>query len=77
MARIRTGSIRTVASGIRNAGRVAARTLSMSWDHSIFAESAGAAFWQILSLPPMFLGLLGTLGYVCPWFGPEIGRAHV
>ncbi|MGL6235660.1 MAG: YihY/virulence factor BrkB family protein [Segniliparus sp.] len=44
----------------------------MSWEHSIFAESAGAAFWQILSLPPMFLGLLGTLGYVCPWFGPDV-----
>lgn len=72
MARTRTGSIRAVASGIRGTARVAARALSMSWEHSIFAESAGAAFWQILSLPPMFLGLLGALGYVCPWFGPGV-----
>ena len=33
--------------------------------------AAQAAFWQALSLPPLFLGLLGSLGYVGGWFGPE------
>jgi membrane protein len=51
--------------------RVAVRTLSKSWDDSIFAESAQAAFWQVLSLPPLLLGLLGSLAYIGPLFGPD------
>ena len=38
------------------------RTLSKSWDDSIFSESAQAAFWCALSLPPLLLGMLGSLG---------------
>ncbi len=51
--------------------RVAKRTLAKSWDDSIFSESAQAAFWCALSLPPLLLGMLGTLAYVAPLFGPE------
>ncbi|MET0188749.1 MAG: YihY/virulence factor BrkB family protein [Pseudonocardia sediminis] len=47
------------------------RTLSRAWDDNIFSESAAAAFWQTLSLPPLLLGLLGSLGYVGGWFGPD------
>src|SRR6516165_4596234 len=47
------------------------RTLTKSWDDSIFAESAQAAFWSALSLPPLLLGLLGSLAYVAPLFGPQ------
>jgi membrane protein len=47
------------------------RTLSKAWDDSIFSESAQAAFWQVLSLPPLLLGLLGSLAYIAPLFGPE------
>jgi membrane protein len=47
------------------------RTLSRSWDDSIFSESAQAAFWCALSLPPLLLGMLGSLAYVAPFFGPE------
>ncbi|WP_148223347.1 YihY/virulence factor BrkB family protein [Segniliparus rotundus] len=72
MPRTRPRPVRIIMTAVRNSARVLGRTLSMSWEHSIFAESAGAAFWQILSLTPMFLGLLGTLGYVCPWFGPGV-----
>lgn len=46
------------------------RTLSKSWDDSIFSESAQAAFWCALSLPPLLLGMLGSLAYVAPLFGP-------
>jgi membrane protein len=51
--------------------RVVVRTLSKSWDDSIFSESAQAAFWQALSLPPLLLGLLGSLAYIAPVFGPD------
>ncbi len=47
------------------------RTLAKSWDDSIFSESAQAAFWCALSLPPLLLGMLGSLAYVAPIFGPD------
>ncbi|ADT99901.1 MULTISPECIES: YihY/virulence factor BrkB family protein [Mycolicibacterium] len=50
---------------------IVARTLGKSWDDSIFAESAQAAFWCALSLPPLLLGMLGSLAYVAPLFGPD------
>lgn len=51
--------------------RVLSLTLGKAWDDDIFSHSAQAAFWQALSLPPLFLALLGSLGYVGGWFGPE------
>lgn len=51
--------------------RIAKRTLSKSWDDSIFSESAQAGFWSVLSLPPLLLGVLGSLAYVAPLFGPD------
>ncbi|OBC00037.1 ribonuclease BN [Mycobacterium sp. 852013-50091_SCH5140682] len=50
---------------------IARRTLSKSWDDSIFSESAQAAFWCALSLPPLLLGVLGSLAYIAPLFGPD------
>jgi membrane protein len=49
---------------------VAKRTVAKSWDDSIFSESAQAAFWCALSLPPLLLGMLGSLAYIAPLFGP-------
>src|SRR4051812_8756934 len=63
--------------GSREAGspgpvrRVTSRALAGAWDDDIFSESASAAFWQTLSLPPLLLGLFGILGYVGGWFGPD------
>ncbi len=51
--------------------RLLKRTLSKSWDDSIFSEAAQAGFWSVLSLPPLLLGLLGSLAYVAPLFGPD------
>jgi membrane protein len=51
--------------------RITRRTLSKSWDDSIFAESAQAGFWSVLSLPPLLLGMLGSLSYIAPLFGPD------
>ncbi len=51
--------------------RISKRTLSKSWDDSIFSESAQAGFWSVLSLPPLLLGVLGSLAYIAPLFGPD------
>jgi membrane protein len=51
--------------------RISRRTLSKSWDDSIFSESAQAGFWSALSLPPLLLGMLGSLTYVAPLFGRD------
>jgi membrane protein len=51
--------------------RITRRVVSKSWDDSIFSESAQAAFWCALSLPPLLLGMLGSLAYVAPLFGPD------
>jgi membrane protein len=47
------------------------RTVLKAFADGIFGMSAQGAFWQALSLPPLLLGLLGSLGYVGGWFGPE------
>src|SRR6185312_9682073 len=70
-------SDRTVVADTRKpakgsaAGRVVRRAAAGAWNDDIFSESASAAFWQTLSLPPLLLGLFGVLGYVGGWFGPD------
>jgi membrane protein len=51
--------------------RISKRALAKAWDDSIFSESAQAGFWSVLSLPPLLLGMLGSLAYVAPLFGPD------
>ena len=55
--------------------RLIARTAVKAWDDSFVAMSAQAAFWMTLSLPPLLLGLLGSLGFVTSWFGPATVEA--
>jgi membrane protein len=55
----------------RQVWRISRRALAKSWADSIFAESARAAFWSALSLPPLLVGILGSLAYVAPLFGPD------
>ncbi|MFG1794741.1 YihY/virulence factor BrkB family protein [Nocardia sp. NPDC049149] len=55
----------------RQSVRLVVRVAVKAWDDSIFAKSAAAAFWQTLSLAPLLLGVLGSLGYVGGWFGPD------
>ena len=59
----------------RAARRLTTRTLRNAWNDDIFSESAAAAFWQTLSLPPLLLGLFAALGYVDGLFGPETATA--
>jgi membrane protein len=55
--------------------RLFRRTWDKAWEGNLFSEAAEAAFWQILSLPPLLLGLLGSLGYVAEWFGQDVIRS--
>lgn len=59
----------------RGPGRLAMRTLHKAWDGNIFSEAAEAAFWQTLSLPPLLLGLLGSLGVIAQWVGQDVVAA--
>jgi membrane protein len=45
------------------------RTVVKAWHDRVLGLSAEAAFWQLLSLPSLFLALIATLGYVSRWFG--------
>ncbi|HVK22365.1 MAG TPA: YihY/virulence factor BrkB family protein [Actinokineospora sp.] len=56
----------------RGPWRLISRTLSKAWEGNLFSEAAEAAFWQVLSLPPLLLGLLGSLGFVAEWFGKDV-----
>lgn len=51
--------------------RLLRRTFSKAWHDRVWGLSAEAAFWQLLSLPPLFLALLGSLGYISGLFGPS------
>jgi len=51
--------------------RLLTRTISHAWHDRILGLSAEAAFWQLLSLPSLFLGLLAALGYFAEWAGPD------
>jgi membrane protein len=47
------------------------RAVVKAWQDRVLGLSAEAAFWQLLSLPSLFLALIATLGYVSRWFGPH------
>jgi membrane protein len=53
--------------------QVLGRALAKAWQDRILGLSAEASFWQILSVPPLLIGLLGSLGYL----GTLIGSASV
>ncbi len=57
--------------GGRRWWRITRRTLTKAWDDSLFGMSAEAAFWQALSTAPLLLALLGSIGFVGGWFGPD------
>lgn len=51
--------------------QLVAGTVSRAWNDRILGLSAEAAFWQLLSLPPLFLAILGAAGYLGDALGPD------
>jgi membrane protein len=49
---------------------LARQTVGRAWNDRILGLAAEAGFWQLLSLPPLLLAVLGTIGYV----GDAVGR---
>jgi membrane protein len=47
------------------------RAAIAAWQDRVLGLSAEAAFWQLLSLPSLFIAVVATLGYVSRWFGVE------
>jgi membrane protein len=60
---------RTVLRGVRLTPLLLRRAVVKAWHDRVLGLSAEAAFWQLLSLPSLFLALIATLGYVSRWFG--------
>jgi membrane protein len=60
---------RAVLHALRLLPLLLKRTVVKGWHDRVLGLSAEAAFWQLLSLPSLFLALIATLGYVSQWFG--------
>ena len=56
---------------LREGWWLARRTVTEIGDDRVLGLSAEAAFWTLLSIPPLALALLGLIGYVAPLFGPD------
>jgi membrane protein len=61
--------VRAALHGLRVLPSLLKRAVVKGWHDRVLGLSAEAAFWQLLSLPSLFLALLATLGYVSRWFG--------
>ncbi|MGY1730421.1 YihY/virulence factor BrkB family protein [Geodermatophilus sp. SYSU D01045] len=51
--------------------QVLGRTVAKAWQDRILGLSGEAAFWQILSVPPLLIALLGSLGFLGDWIGAQ------
>jgi membrane protein len=68
------GVLERVPGGV-TAARLTLRTVDVCLDYRVTGLAAEAAFFMLLSLPPLVLGLFGGLGYVSAWIGPDaVGR---
>jgi membrane protein len=68
---LRRPVLRRATDGLRAAGELARDTLKKAWSDRILGLSAEAAFWQLLSLPPLLLAGLGALGYIGSVLGTD------
>ncbi len=56
---------------------VLAQTLRKAWNDRVLGLAAEAGFWQLLSLPPLLLAVLGTIGYLGQLgSGNALNRVH-
>jgi membrane protein len=56
---------------IRVPAHVLGRTVAKAWQDRILGLSGEAAFWQVLSIPPLLIALLGSLGFLGDWIGGD------
>lgn len=56
---------------VRVALEVATRTVAEVFKDRLLRLAAEVAFWSLLSLPPLLLGLLGAVGYLAGLAGPH------
>ncbi|MFB9318551.1 YihY/virulence factor BrkB family protein [Cryptosporangium minutisporangium] len=52
--------------------QIARSAVAKAWQDRILGLSAEAAFWQLLSVPPLMLAVLGVLGYAARWTGTDL-----
>src|SRR3954447_7611083 len=57
--------------GIRLALTIVWRTIVALFRYRVTGLAAEAAFWALLSLPPLVLGLIGLLGHFRGWLGQD------
>jgi membrane protein len=62
---------RSLFGALRLLPQLLRRTVAKAWRDRVLGLSAEAAFWQLLSLPSLFLALVATLGYASRWFGGD------
>jgi membrane protein len=65
------GLVGRLPAPIRVPLQVLGASLAKAWQDRILGLSAEAAFWQVLSVPPLLIGLLGSLGYLGDWIGAD------
>jgi membrane protein len=63
--------VRRLPAPVRVPLQVLGRTVAKAWGDRILGLSAEAAFWQVLSVPPLLIGLLGSLGFLGDWIGAD------
>jgi membrane protein len=68
-ARAGSGRLDRWPAPLRVPLQVLGAALAKAWRDRILGLSAEAAFWQILSVPPLLIGLLGSLGYLAGFLG--------
>jgi membrane protein len=66
---LRVNPFRRVLHGLRLTPFLVKRAVVKAWHDRVLGLSAEAAFWQLLSLPSLFLALIATLGYISRWLG--------
>jgi membrane protein len=54
---------------VRSLPELLKKTATRAWNDRVLGLSAEAAFWQLLSLPSLFLAVVATLGYFSRWLG--------
>jgi len=57
---------------VRGLGRVVASTVRICLRYRVTGLAAEAGFFALLSLPPLVLGLVASLGYAGNWIGADV-----